>query len=55
MPKGVLYYIVYTVPSDSNQVKMAMFLDRHHAWQSLDPTLDIWSNFVKRKEKKKAF
>ena len=53
MPKGVLYYIVYTVPSDSNQVKMAMFLDRHHAWQSLDPTLDIWSNFVKRKEKKR--
>ena len=25
------------------------FLDRHHAWRSLDPTLDIWSNFVKKK------
>ena len=24
------------------------FLDRHHAWWSLDPTLDIWSNFVKK-------
>ena len=23
-------------------------LDRHHAWRSLDPTLDIWSNFVKK-------
>ena len=22
-------------------------LDRHHAWRSLDPTLDICSNFVK--------
>ena len=29
MPKGVLYYIVYTVPSDSNQVKMAMFFLKH--------------------------
>ena len=26
------------------------FLDRHHAWRSLDPTLDIWSNFVKKEK-----
>ena len=26
-----------------------MFLDRHHAWRSLDPTLDIWSNFMREK------
>ena len=31
-----------------------LFLDRHHAWRSLDPTLDIWSNFVKKKEKKES-
>ena len=24
----------------------------HHVWQSLDPTLDIWSNFVKKRRKK---
>ena len=29
------------------------FLDRHHAWRSLDPTLDIWSNFVKIKSIKR--
>ena len=29
------------------------FLDRHHAWRSLDPTPDIWSNFVKKKKKKR--
>ena len=29
-----------------------MFLDRHLGWRSLDPTLDISSDFVK---KKKAF
>ena len=29
---------------------MLGFLDRHHAWQSLDPTLDIWSNFMKKKK-----
>ena len=28
-----------------------IILDRHHAWQSLDPTLDIWSDFVKKKKK----
>ena len=27
-------------------------LDRHHAWRSLDPTLDISSDFVKKKRKK---
>merc|ERR1712079_419482 len=27
-------------------IKTKSFLDRHHAWRSLDPTLDIWSNFV---------
>ena len=27
--------------------KKSQFLDRHHAWQSLDPTLDISSLFVK--------
>ena len=26
------------------------FLDRHPVWRSLDPTLDIWSNFVKEKK-----
>ena len=26
------------------------FLCRHHVWRSLDPTLHIWSNFVKKKE-----
>ena len=26
-------------------------LDRHHAWRSLDPTLDISSHFVKKKRK----
>ena len=25
-----------------------IFLDRHHVWRSLDPTLDISPNFVKR-------
>ena len=28
-----------------------MFLDRHLGWRSLDPTLDISSHFVKKKEK----
>ena len=26
-----------------------MFLDPHHAWWSLDPTLDILSNFMREK------
>ena len=26
-------------------VHLLEFLDRHPAWRSLDPTLDIWSNF----------
>ena len=26
-----------------------IFLDRHLVWRSLDPTLDIWSNFVKKR------
>ena len=30
------------------------FLGLHLGWRPLDPTLDIWSNFVK-KEEKKAF
>ena len=28
-------------------------LDRHHVWRSLDPTLDISSDFVKKEKKKK--
>ena len=31
--------------------KYAHFLGRHFRCQPLDPTLDIWSNFVKKKEK----
>ena len=27
------------------------FLDLHYVWRSLDPTLNIWSNFVKNKIK----
>ena len=27
-------------------------LDRHLVWRSLDPILDIWSDFVKKKRKK---
>ena len=30
-------------------------LDRHHAWRSLDPTLDIWSNFVKKEKALNVF
>ena len=26
------------------------FLDCHHVWRSLDPTLNIWSNFAKNKK-----
>ena len=33
---------------------LGQFLDRHLGWRSQDPTLDIWSNFVKKK-KRKAF
>ena len=33
--------------SDLNNLSVGIFLDRHHVWRSLDPTLDIWSNFVK--------
>ena len=39
-----------------NIYQIDLFLDRHHAWRSQDPTLDIWSNFMKKKKKKrKAF
>ena len=34
-------------------VYLNLILDRHRAWRSLDPTLDIWSNFVKKEKKKK--
>ena len=34
---------------------MTIILDRHHAWRSLDPTLDIWSNFVKKSIKRPLF
>ena len=27
---------------------LVYILDRHHVWRSLDPTLDTWSNFVKK-------
>ena len=27
---------------------LVYILDRHHIWRSLDPTLDTWSNFVKK-------
>ena len=30
-----------------------MFLGRHFGCRPLDPTLDIWSNFVKKRKKKK--
>ena len=29
------------------------FLGRHFGCRPLDPTLDIWSNFVKKKKRKK--
>ena len=29
-----------------------LFLDRHLGWRSLDPTLDISSDFVKKKKEK---
>ena len=28
---------------------LIFFLDRHHVWRSLDPTLAIWSNFMKER------
>ena len=31
------------------------FLDRHHIWWSLDPTIDIWLNFVKKKDSSSLF
>ena len=43
----------YSNPLDNMIFHSVIFhniiLDRHHAWRSLDPTLDIWSNFVKKK------
>ena len=33
----------------------ANLLGRHFGCRPLDPTLDIWSNFVKKKKEKKAF
>ena len=32
-----------------------MFLNRHLVWQSLDPTLGIWSDFVKKKKHLTSF
>ena len=32
-------------------IDLYCILDHHHKSQSLDPTLDIWSNFVKKKRK----
>ena len=29
-----------------------IFLDRHHVWRSLDPTLDISPNFVKKEKER---
>ena len=37
------------------EIQVSMFLDRHDAWRSLDPTLDIWSNFAKRKHFTSSF
>ena len=31
------------------QITYPKLLDRHPAWRSLDPTLDIWSNFMREK------
>ena len=37
-------------------IKKEQFLGRHFGCRPQDPTLDVWSNFVKkRKEKRKAF
>ena len=47
--------VVFVGTFRSLRVKYQYILDRHHAWRSLDPTLDIWSNFVKKKRKEKAF
>ena len=33
----------------------ANFLGRHFGCRPLDPTLDIWSNFVKKEKEKKHF
>ena len=38
-----------------DNLKFCKFLGRHFGCRPLDPTLDIWSNFVKRKKKKKHF
>ena len=39
-----------------NVEKNLRILGRHFGCRPLDPTLDIWSNFVKKeKKKKKAF
>ena len=35
------------------QKLLRVFLGRHFGCRPLDPTLDIWSNFVKKKKKKK--
>ena len=36
--KGFFYFILFHLV-----MKQMMFLDRHPAWRSQDPTLDIWS------------
>ena len=43
---------LYKIPSIYMNKKV-IFLDHHHVWRSIDPTLDISSDFVKKR--KKAF
>ena len=38
----------YQKPKVVHNMYFPRFLDRHHVWRSLDPTLQIWSNFVKK-------
>ena len=49
--KNTIGYISYALKKVKNwQLLIFDFLDRHHVWRSLDPTLDIWSNFMGKKK-----
>ena len=44
---GHVYEVIYF---NHFMFTLVRILDRHPVWRSLDPTLDIWSNFMKIKE-----
>ena len=47
----VVLYNYYGRTKNDFLAQSVCFLDRHYVWRSLDPTLDISSDFVKKKEK----